>query len=617
MINIRKLESDLWESADLLRAVSKLTSIQYCMPVLGLIFLRYAYGRFKIVEAEILKDRPTRGDRVLPVEASDFAAKSAIFLPKEAQYDYLVNLPNDISSASLLNKDGHAMTSLGEVVNNAMQLIEDQSEQLKGVLPKSYTDFSDELLSELLRIFNNSAFDEIGGDIIGRIYEYFLNKFAKNIASDDGVFFTPKSLVKMIVNVLEPSSGILLDPACGSGGMFIQSGDYVNQSGMNVNSTMTFYGQEKVEYNAQLCLMNLAVHGLTGKIKSGNEANTFYNDAHNLDGCCDYVMANPPFNVDKIKAESAENAKRLPFGMPNVNKKKEVSNANYLWISFFYSYLNEKGRAGFVMASSATDSQSKDKDIRESLVKTGHVDVMISVANNFFYTKSLPCTLWFFDKGKADSIKDKVLFIDARNYYTVVDRTLNEWSEWQLKNLNAIVWLYRGEVDRYTALLDEYRTALGSRKPFAEQVHEFAEKAKALRTEAKKAVKAAEKREKKRTQEEYDTKLEELTEILTVAKEANWLYEKFGDGEYKDILGLCKVAYTTEVAKGDNERICIEEKGWSLTPGAYVGVPPLEDDGVDFEERMAEIHRELLSLRAESNDLMDTISQNMKEMGLC
>lgn len=216
MINIRKLESDLWESADLLRAGSKLTSNQYCMPVLGLIFLRYAYGRFKIVEAEILKDRPTRGDRVLPVEASDFAAKSAIFLPKEAQYDYLVNLPNDISSASLLNKDGHAMTSLGEVVNNAMQLIEDQSEQLKGVLPKSYTDFSDELLSELLRIFNNSAFDEIGGDIIGRIYEYFLNKFAKNIASDDGVFFTPKSLVKMIVNVLEPSSGILLDPACGS-----------------------------------------------------------------------------------------------------------------------------------------------------------------------------------------------------------------------------------------------------------------------------------------------------------------------------------------------------------------------------------------------------------------
>lgn len=617
MVNIRKLESDLWESADLLRAGSKLTSNQYCMPVLGLIFLRYAYSRFKMVEAEILKGRPSRGGRVMPVEASDFAAKSALYLPKEAQYDYLLNLPENIAEADLVNKDGDKMNSLGEVVNNAMLLIEDQSEQLVGVLPKSYTDFADELLAELLRIFNNSALDEVGGDIIGRIYEYFLNKFAKNIASDDGVFFTPKSLVKMIVNIIEPTSGVLLDPACGSGGMFIQSGDFVNAAGMNANSTMTFYGQEKVEYNAQLCLMNMAVHGLTGVIKSGDEANTFYHDAHNLNGCCDYVMANPPFNVDKVKSESCESAKRLPFGMPGVNKSKEVGNANYLWISYFYSYLNEKGRAGFVMASSATDSQGKDKVIRESLVKTGHVDAMISVGNNFFYTKSLPCSLWFFDKGKVDVIKDKVLFIDARNYYTVVDRTLNEWSEWQLKNMNAIVWLYRGEVDKYKALLDEYHKTLGSDKPFIDQVHELSEKAKALRAEAKKSVEAADRGEKKKIQEEYDKKLKGLTEVLTVAKEANWLYEKFGDGEYHDILGLCKVAYTTDEAKGDDkDGISIEEKGWSLTPGAYVGVAPIEDDGVDFEERMAEIHRELLSLQAESNDLMDTISQNMKEIGL-
>lgn len=402
----------------------------------------------------------------------------------------------------------------------------------------------------------------------------------------------------------------------GSGGMFIQSGDFVNAAGMNANSTMTFYGQEKVEYNAQLCLMNMSVHGLTGVIKSGDEANSFYNDAHNLDGCCDYVMANPPFNVDKVKSESAESAKRLPFGMPSVNKNKEVGNANYLWISYFYSYLNEKGRAGFVMASSATDSQGKDKDIRENLVRTGNVDMMISVANNFFYTKSLPCSLWFFDKNKADVAKDKVLFIDARNYYTVVDRTLNEWSEWQLKNMNAIVWLYRGEVDKYNALLNEYREALGNDKTFEEQVHELSEKVKALRTEAKKAVETADKREKKKMQEEYDIKLEELSEKLTIAREANWLYEKFRDGEYKDILGLCKVAYTTKVAQGEKEGISIEEKGWSLTLGAYVGVAPIEDDGVDFEERMAEIHRELLSLQMESNDLMDTILQNMKEMGL-
>ncbi len=622
MINIRKLEAELWESADLLRAGSKLTSNQYCMPVLGLIFLRYAYSRFKMVEAEILKNRPSRGGRVMPIEASDFTAKSALYLPKEAQYDYLVNLPSDISSAGLVNKDGDIMNSLGEVVNNAMALVEDQSEQLVGVLPKDYTMFNDDLLGELLRIFNNSALDEVGGDIIGRIYEYFLNKFAKNIASDDGVFFTPKSLVKMIVNIIEPKSGILLDPACGSGGMFIQSGDFVNQSGMNANSAMTFYGQEKVEYNAQLCLMNMAVHGLTGVIKSGDEANTFYHDAHNLDGCCDYVMANPPFNVDKVKAESCENAKRLPFGMPGVNKNKEVGNGNYLWISYFYSYLNENGRAGFVMASSATDSQGKDKDIREKLVKTGHVDAMISVGNNFFYTKSLPCSLWFFDKGKSEAIKDKVLFIDARNYYTVVDRTLNEWSEWQLKNLNAIVWLYRGETEKYEKLLDEYRRYLlhlaaelkadeicriiTPTTAFADILSAFKDFETEQKQQAKFDIEHVVRQDKKRQQAIWDERLADISSAITVAKEAVWLYEKFGDGVYADVLGLCKVADITE----------IEEKGWSLTPGAYVGVAPVEDDGIDFAQRMAEIHRELLSLQAESNDLMDTISQNMKEMGL-
>ena len=617
MISVRKLESELWESADLLRQGSKLTSNQYCMPVLGLIFLRYAYSRFKKVEAEILKDRPSRGGRVLPVEASDFSAKSALFLPKEAQYEYLVNLPENIASAGLVNKDGHPMNSLGEVVNNAMQLIEAQSEQLTGVLPKSYTDFSDELLAELLRIFNNSALDDVGGDIIGRIYEYFLNKFAPVVASDDGVFFTPKSLVKMIVNILEPKQGVLLDCACGSGGMFVQSGDFVNAAGMNANSAMTFYGQEKVEYNAQLCLMNMAVHGLTGVIKSGDEANTFYHDAHNLNGCCDYIMANPPFNVDKVKAESCENAGRLPFGLPSVNKNKEVSNGNYLWISYFYSYLNEHGRAGFVMASSATDSQGKDKDIREALIRTGHVDVMISVGNNFFYTKSLPCSLWFFDKAKSETIRDKVLFIDARNYYTVVDRTLNEWSEWQLKNLNAIVWLYRGETEKYTALLQEYHDYLHAeaedaenddlkdavyRDSFADIVSALKEKLTALRKVAKAEVEAAGKRDKKSVQQQYDDRIAYLENMLTVAKEAHWLYEKFGDGVYADVLGLCKLATIEE----------IEEKGWSLTPGAYVGVAPVEDDGVDFAERMAEIHRELLSLQAESNDLMDTISQNRR-----
>lgn len=622
MINIRKLEADLWESADLLRAGSKLTSNQYCMPVLGLIFLRYAFSRYKMVEQEILKDRPSRNGRVMPLEASDFREKSALYLPTQAQYTWLVNLPEDIVSQNLLDTQGHMMTSLGEVVNHAMELIEAQSEQLVGVLPKEYTMFSDELLSELIRIFNNDALDDVGGDVIGRIYEYFLNKFAKNIASDDGVFFTPKSLVKMIVNILEPKQGVLLDPACGSGGMFVQTGDFVNAAGMVANNTMTFYGQEKVEYNAKLCLMNMAVHGLTGVIKSGDEANTFYHDAHNLEGCCDYIMANPPFNVDKVKSESTQSAGRLPFGLPSVNKSKEVGNANYLWISYFYSYLNDSGRAGFVMASSATDSQGKDKAIRENLIKTGHVDCMISVANNFFYTKSLPCSLWFFNKGKMNELKDKVLFIDARNYYTVVDRTLNEWSEWQLKNMNAIVWLYRGEKDKYEELLNEYcqtlheyadetqddevKAAMHGSHDFAETVSDLKSFLKQQRVTAKQEVEKAERKDKKKLQSIWDEKMAGLEEIITVAKEAEWLFEKFGDGTYQDVPGLCKVASILE----------IEKKGWSLTPGAYVGVPPVEDDGVDFEERMKEIHKELVELQAESNDLMDTISKNLEEMGL-
>lgn len=582
-INIRKLEADLWESADLLRAGSKLTSSQYCMPVLALLFLRYAYSRFKMVEAELLKNRPSRGGRVMPVEPSDFAAKSALYLPREAQFDYLVNLPDN--------------QPLGEAVNHAMTLVEGQSEQLTGILPKSYTMFSDELLRELLRIFNNKTLDEIGGDVIGRIYEYFLSKFAKAVASDDGVFFTPKSLVKMLVNVLEPKQGIMLDPACGSGGMFVQTGDFVNAGGMNANTQMTFYGQEKVEYNAQLCLMNMAVHGLNGRIISGDEANSFYHDAHNLAGKCNYVMANPPFNVDKVKAESASAAGRLPFGLPGVNAKtKEIGNANYLWISYFYAYLNDHGRAGFVMASSATDSANKDRDIREKLVLTGDVDVMVSVGNNFFYTLSLPCSLWFFDKAKRLENKNRVLFIDARNYYTVVDRTLNEWSEWQLKNLQAIVHLYRGETEKYRQLVAEYNDALDGRT-----LQQCEEELVAIKQAAKDAVANAVRKEKKRVEREQNESIAEAEAMLETARQREWLTSKFGlEGEYQDVLGLCKIATIDEIS----------DKNYSLTPGAYVGVAEVEDDGVDFHERMNEIHTELASLNKEANVLMNEI---MKE----
>ena len=617
--NIKKLEAELWESADLLRQGSKLTSSQYCMPVLALLFLRYAFSRFKMVEAEILQSRPSRGGRVMPVEASDFAAKSALFLPQEAQYDYLVNLPANIADAELKTKDGKDINSLGEAVNYAMQLVEDQSEQLTGVLPKSYTMFTDDLLSDLLRIFNNKTIDEVGGDVIGRIYEYFLSKFAKAVASDDGVFFTPKSLVKMLVNVLEPTSGIMLDPACGSGGMFVQTGDFVNQAGLNANTQMTFYGQEKVEYNAQLCLMNMAVHGLNGKIVSGDEANSFYHDAYNLEGKCDYVMANPPFNVDKVKSESAWAAGRLPFGLPGVNaKSKEIGNANYLWISYFHAYLNDHGRAGFVMASSATDSANKDRDIREKLVRTGDVDVMVSVGNNFFYTLSLPCSLWFFDKAKRAENRDKVLFIDARNYYTVVDRTLNEWTEWQLRNLQAIVHLYRGEKEKYQSLISDYIKVLDNASaPLTperlEEViktgqREFSTRLTAIleseKKQAKEAIATATRKEKKQVEAEWKETIEYWEDIVETARQFEWLTEKFGEGEYKDVLGLCKIATIEE----------IEEKNYSLTPGAYVGVAEVEDDGVDFHERMNEIHSELKRLNDEANVLMSEMLKGWEEL---
>lgn len=661
---LKQLESDLWEAADRLRAGSKLNSNQYCMPVLGLLFLRYAFGRFKRVEKEILAARPMRNGRTLPVEASDFLSKNALYLPREAQYDFLVALPENLRVSGLTYEDGHFINSLGEAINYAMELVERQSSQLQGVLPRTYTEFPESLLRELLRIFNNDALSQVGGDAMGRIYEYFLNKFAKNVAQDDGVFFTPKSLVKMIVNVLEPRRGILLDPACGSGGMFVQTGDFIEHAGGSAaNLSMTFYGQEKVDYNAKLCLMNMAVHGLSGSVRSGDEANTFYHDAHNLEGKCDYVMANPPFNVDRVKAESAEAAGRLPFGLPAVNKEKEVSNGNYLWISYFYAYLNKTGRAGFVMPSSSTDSQGKDKEIRQKLVETGHVDVMVAVGNNFFYTKSLPCTLWFFDKGKKETLKDKVLFLDARNYYTQVDRTLNEWTDWQLKNLNAVVWLYRGQTDKYKALQQEYRDVLrtyASMKndekwnaalsdtlslaetvdaltAFIDQQHTVAKseidtartkeqaekeqrKADKAALEAVKGDKEAVKKLKaeikaRKASDDTTKKAKDLEvqwhktfafydEVHTVAKEALWLFEKFGDGTYKDIPGLCKIASRKDIA----------EKNFSLTPGAYVGVVAQETDGVDFNARMKAIHTELKSLQATSNALMTTICENFAEL---
>ncbi len=619
--SIKQLEADLWSAADVLRSSANLNANQYCMPVLGLLFLKYAYGRYKRVEVELMKNRPSRGGVKMPVTAQDFRAKSALYLPREAQNDYLHNRPGNIASANIVEEQKRQLTSLGDVVNYAMRLIEQQTDQLKGILPDTYNIINDEVLAKLLRIFNNDKLEQVGGDVIGRIYEYFTGKFSKAIADDDGVFFTPKSLVQMIVNIIEPSHGTVLDPACGSGGMFVQSGDFVNNHGMNANSALTFYGQEKVTFNARLCLMNMAVHGLNAIIKSGDEANTYTQDAHNLVGECDFVMANPPFNVNGVEEATVSGSNRLPFGLPAVNKDKEISNANYLWIQYFYAYLNETGRAGFVMASSATDSQSKDRTIREKLVKTGHVDCLISVANNFFYTLTLPCTLWFFDKNKREQNRDKILFIDSRNYYTVVEKTLNEWNEWQMRNINAIVWLYRGETDKYRNLISTYRMWLNdffnrydnaalqpvekSWQTYREGIEAtlacFKGNLKKLEADMKATRKRKEKAELKELVEETTMQVAEITEALDVINQLIWLVDKFGeDGTYRDIPGLCRIADISEV----------EGKNFSLTPGAYTGAEETASDDVDFTARMKEIHAELEKLQNESAQIFATIKAN-------
>lgn len=628
-VNIKKLEDDLWDAADSLREGSRLSSQEYCMPVLGLIYLRYAYTRFKYVEKEIQKTLPCRNGIYPKIEAKDFRAKSAIYLPEKAQYNYLLQQ----------SADG----SLSKAVDDAMTAIETECPELSGILPKNYQTIfkgQDNLLKELMRIFDNSALDDIQDDVIGRIYEYFLNKFAKNIASDDGVFFTPKSLVRMIVNTIEPEKGTVLDPACGSGGMFVSSGDFVNANGVNATDKLTFFGQEKVEFNAKLCKMNMAVHGLNAKIVWGEGANSFYNDAHNLVGKCDYVMANPPFNVNKVNAENTQNAGRLPFGLPGTTgkDKKEISNANYLWIQYFYAYLNATGRAGFVMAAGAEGSMSgynKNKKgeitetgeylIRKKLIETGHVDAVVSVGNNFFYTLSLACTLWFFDKGKKEENLNRVLFIDAKNYYTVVERNFNEWTPWQLKNLACIVHLYRGEVDKYKAVLEEYFEDIRAGALFIDDLekrdlltecnsidhlHEILEitqeQIKICEETAKKTEEQADRKLKKAIKQANEEMISAIKENEEVIKQAIWLTDKFGNGEWNNIPGLCYIATREEIAEKNN----------TLTPGAYVGVAEVEEEEENFEERMRQIQSEIVSLQKESNSLVEKISANLKELDL-
>ena len=444
LTDIRPFEAGLWKVADKLRANSNLASNEYFMPILGLIFLRHATNRYYRAMAAISEDRAAGRMPERPLIESDFNRRRALMLPQAARYDVLLERA----------KDGR----LGAAVTAAMEAVENRFPPLAGQLPKDYERFEDDVLEEMMRTFDSEALRTASGDVFGRVYEYFVAEFSKQRAHDNGEFFTPPSLVQTIVNVIEPDRGIVFDPACGSGGMFVQSSHFIEDEGEDTMERATFYGHEKNETTAKLAHINLAVHGLQGAIRAGNEAITYYKDPHELAGGCDFVMANPPFNVDEVDAEKVKGDSRLPFGLPGVNKTKKISNANYLWLSYFYSYLNETGRAGVVMSSQASSAGRAEAKVRQKLVETGAVDVMIDIRGKFFYTRGVPCQLWFFDRAKERDPEraDRILMLDARHIYRKVSRAIFDFSPEQQKNIAAIVWLYRARSDRFLGLVESY-----------------------------------------------------------------------------------------------------------------------------------------------------------------
>ncbi len=466
---IKQLETELWDSANSLRANSKLTAAEYKDPVLGLILLRYAQNRYDQAKIKIEASIPEgpRGKRAATKD--DFLAAGAMMLPELSQFDYLADLPEQ--------------EPLDEAINEAMKLIEEAYPDLAGVLPRNYQELDTDLLRELIRVFNKDSVKNISGDVFGRIYEFFLMKFSMDGAGaqEGGEFFTPPSLVQLIVNMIKPDHGVIHDPACGSAGMFVQTGHFIEEQDKNasINQKVTCYGSELKSNNTRLAKMNLAIHGIEGKII---ESNSFYSDPHSLVGKCDFVMANPPFNVKKVdkKKDYVKTDVRLfkDIGIP------KADNGNYLWIQYFYHYLNEQGRAGFVMASSATDAGNTEKDIRQKLIETGAVDCIVAVGNNFFYTRSLPCHVWFLDKGKSKANKDKVLMIDARNTFRVVTSTINDYSPGQLTNFNAIMESYRGDESAIANAQAIHNTTA------VELAEEIAIEINALRSECKSILKA-------------------------------------------------------------------------------------------------------------------------------
>jgi type I restriction enzyme M protein len=535
---IEALEKRLWSAADSLRANTGLTAQEYSRPILGLIFLKYAEFRFtqakQRLDANISSRRRGSGDI-----KSQIQAEGAMFVPDEALYSNLLALPEG--------------SNIGVNINNAMKALEAENEAIKDALPKTYTRFDNDILKGLLKNFTAIDFG-LGSDIFGRIYEYFLNEFAKTEGQGGGEFFTPSALVRLITEIIEPYHGKVFDAACGSGGMFVSSADFVASHNKSASDELSIFGQEKTGDTVRLSKMNLAVHGLQGDIREGN---SYYEDPFDLAkgevidgkqyGQFDRVMANPPFNVNEIQKDRLEGDKqRFPYGMPRND------NGNYIWIQLFYAALNKTGRAGFVMANSASDARGSEQDIRQQLIEDDGVDVMVAVSSNFFYTVTLPCALWFLDKNKPAKNKDKVLFIDARHIFRQVTRAVRDYSSEQLNFIANIVRLYRGQDIDNTYL--ETHPDTGNDGSYS------------------------------------------LDGFFKNDK---------GEFTYQDIAGLCKVATKEEII----------EQGYSLNPGRYVGVAEGEHEhDEDFAARLEALQEELEVLNAEAHELENDIAINVTKV---
>ena len=498
--DLAEVQRTLWAAADELRANSSLAANEYRGPVLGLIFLAYAEYRFDQIRSEVEAQATARR----PVTADDYKARSVLFVPDEARLSHLVHLPEG--------------QDLGGAVDTAMRLIETKNPELKDVLPKGYQRLEKSTLVELLRLFAPLP-RKLSGDAFGLIYEDFLSNFALSEGRLGGEFFTPHSIVRLIVEIIEPFHGRVFDPAAGSGGMFVQCAKFVERHQGSATQELSVFGQEQKEVTVPLAKMNLALHGLSGDIRLGN---SYYDDLHHSVGAFDFVMANPPFNVNGIDKDKLAGDPRFPFGLPRSD------NGNYLWIQLFYSAVAESGRAGFVMANSAGDAGHSEREIRRQLIESKAVDVMVAIGTNFFYTVTLPVTLWFLDKGKVGSNReDSVLFIDARHTYRQIDRAHRDFLPEQIELLANIVRLYRGEA------------------------------------------------------------------VETVAGSGEALKERFPDGTYVDVAGLCKVATIRE----------IEAQGWSLNPGRYTGTAAVDDNEENFVENLAGLYDEFTRLSDEADEL--------------